>query len=295
MLAENSKPIIVQGEVSLTDELSDKQKELLIKLNDEESRMESLREAYRKMKEKNPNATCPSCGGMRRGNLVCEVCGSGSAKETIVMKKEVMLETAEELFIPNHYVNKVFDAQKVREQHPSLSGTKELEGYLQMLTMITDQLNNKSTQLSSLFISAPAGFGKDHFAYSLLQIAVTNEMTVFPYLDLGEVNRLISAYERNNTKDIRKDIRYTDIDLYTAKVCVLKVPHSDNLESYKTALKVIDRRARRGLSTIILSRYNFNFFTSYDKFGETKSLVKYDAVSPKNLRIIEMNARLNTL
>lgn len=295
MQEETVSKIVVNTNESLTDELSDKEKELMTKLNDESSKLDVLKEAYRKMKEKNPNATCPSCGGMRMGNKVCEVCGAGSAKEKIVMKQEVMMETAEKLFIPNHYVNKVFDAQKVREQHPSLSGTKELENYLSMLSLITDQLNNKYTQLSSLFISAPPGFGKEHFAYSLLQIAVTNGMTVFPYLDLGEVNRLVSAYERNNTKDITKDIKFTDVDLYTAKVCVLKVPHSDNFESYKTALKIIDRRARRGLSTIILSRYNFKFFTSYDTFGEMKSLVKYDAVSPKNVRVIEMSARVNSL
>lgn len=285
------------------EELSEKDRKLAEFISDKDNNTKMLREAYLKRKEADPNATCPSCGGMSKGKSKCPVCESGGAVEKIVMKEEIELETAEKLFIPNHYVGKVFNADKVRQSHNSLTGVKEFEDYLEMLTLITEQMNRKSLQLSSLFISAPGGFGKEHFAYSLLQIAVTNGLTVFPYLDLGEVGRLLTAYEDTNFKEkknrfrdaIIKDVKFTDVDLATAQVCVLKVPHSDNLESFRIAMKVIDRRSRRGLPTIILSRYPYGYFTSFDTYREMDALKAYDDVSPKNIRRVEMTARINTL
>lgn len=298
-MTEVSKRVIVDygsDEGQSVELLSEKNQKLSIFIKDDESRIKMLRETYLKRKEANPNATCPSCGGMSKSNSKCPVCESGGAVEKIVMKQEVELETAEKLFIPNYYVGKVFNPDEIRRSHPSLNGVKEFEDYLGMLSLITDQMNRKSLQLSSLFISAPGGFGKEHFAYSLLQIAVTNGLTVFPYFDLGEVGRLLNAYEERNYRDsIIKDTKFTDVDLANAQVCILKVPHSNNLESYKIAMKVIDRRSRRGLSTIIMSRYNYNYFTTLDKFGEMDSMKAYDNVSPKNIRRVEMTARINSL
>ena len=55
----------------------------------------------------------------------------------------------------------------------------------------------------------------------------------------------------------------------------------------KLALQIIDRRARRNKSTIIVSRYHLKYFTMLDSFKEVAGIISENITRPKNLKVIE--------
>lgn len=252
-----------------------------------------LAELYKTMLEKNPNAKCPTCGGAPMKGKTCPTCGSGSKSVDLTQMEETPVEVMEELFIPSKYRQDKFVISKLKSSHENLIGNKSFEQYTKLLDSVLGRINNGVLEKASLYISAPSGFGKETFAYTALQLAKSRGLTVFPYLDLMEVSRLISAYDNGKMQDpIVKDIKFTDTDLYRSEVCILKVPHNNvSMNNYKVLLQVIDRRSRRGLPTILLSRYKFNYFTALDYSEETKGILSYNNPSPKNLQVFEMNSK----
>lgn len=294
VLTEGVTRTLEEGEVDLTKhKLSDEDKEFKKVMEGYSSQTEMLRDIYQKSLQRDPNAKCPSCGGKPFAGETCKVCDSGAVLDKLFLTETVPAEQKDALFIPTKYHSEKFQAHKLIENHTNLKDSKSFNKYVKYLDRILAQTETGSLQLSSLYIHAPSGFGKETFAYTLLQVGMLAGLTVFPYLDLSEVSRLITAYESGNRKDdIVKSIGYSDVDLYTAELCVLKVPHFDSLNSYKVMLAVIDRRARRGLPTIILSRYSYKYFTSFDTYKEVDGILGYDNVSPKNLRVVEMDAKL---
>lgn len=276
------------SQFNISDELKDLN--LSISKNGTDDYLKTL---YKTMKEKDPKAKCPSCGGKPMKGNICKVCGSGEHTNDIEQMEEPTLEVMETLFIPEKYKKERFNSSKLREGHEELKGSKSFETYVKVLDGILGRINSGINEKASLYISAPSGFGKETFAYTAIQVAKSRGLTVFPYLDLMEVNRLITAYETGKMKDaIVEDIKFTDIDLYRSDVCILKVPHNNiSMTNYKVLLQVIDRRSRRGLPTIVLSRYNFKYFTALDSAKETEGIVSYNNPSPKNLQVFETNGK----
>lgn len=298
----NSDEVILQGD-NLTARDSEFNKLEILDINEEAKKfgeqlksnddiISFLKRSYEEIKKKNPKAVCPSCGGKPLKGQTCEVCGAGESLTKLAFIEDITEEVRSELFIPEKYKKITFDSSKLLMDKKELEKKEDFQQYVKILDAILSHINVGKLELSSLYIHAPSGFGKETFAYTAIQLALLNNLTVFPYLDLSEVQRLISAYETGNMRDpVIKDIGFSDIDLYTSDLCILKVPHNNMLNSYKVMLQVIDRRARRGLPTIIMSRYNFKYFTSLDKFKEVEGIVSYNNPSPKNLRVFGTDGR----
>lgn len=261
---------------------------------------EPLKEIYKSMLAKNPNAKCPSCGGKPLKSKICGVCNAGSISKDIDIIDTLTEEETDRLLIPKKYKTEKFNSDILKSDynHLMIEDREKISFsiYTKILDSILTRISNHKLEKSSLYISAPSGMGKETFAYSLLQLAKSKGMTVFPYLDLLEVRRFIEAFELHNFKDpIIESVGFKDVDLYNAEVCVLKVPTTQSEEgfhqAYKTMLQVIDRRARKDLPTIILSREYARYFFAYDKMNQVAGIIKYNNPSPKNLQVYEVTYR----
>lgn len=253
-----------------------------------EGTVNPLKQIFQSMLEKDPNAVCPSCR-FKPLTGTCSVCGTG---KVVVSKnfEETPLSEVDRFFIPHKYRKEKFSSATLTEHKKDIANNASFIEYKKVLDAILVRISSGQIENRSYYISAPAGFGKETFAYTVLQMAMANGMTIFPYIDLGEAERLMNAYQTNHKDDpIKDDIGFSDVELYTAKVVILKVPHN-NVASflYKAMLTIIDRRARRGLPTIILSRYRLNYFTSLDTNGEVRNIVSYSKPSAKNLQVFEV-------
>lgn len=296
----------IQVRDSLTKDLSqidisEELKEVSNNLNANGSE-DFIKEIYLEMKKKDPNAVCPSCGGKPMKGESCTTCGKGNLSEDITNIDEMSEQVVQELFIPEKYLKEKFNSSVLKSSHEDLQDNQSFNKYTRLLDSILDRINRGVLEKSSLYISAPSGFGKETFAYTAIQLAKSRGLTVFPYLDLMEANRLMEAYEQMDMKEslkrrkekfpIIEDIKFTDLDMYRSDLCILKVPHSNvSMTNYQIMLKIIDRRARRGLPTITLSRYNFNFFTMLDTQKETAGIISYNNPSHKNLQVFETNGK----
>ncbi|MER2114279.1 MAG: hypothetical protein ABS904_00820 [Solibacillus isronensis] len=247
-----------------------------------------MKKLYAEKIAKDPKASCPSCGGRPIGKKVCEICGAGKSIEKIDYFRLENEGVLEKLYIPEDFTRDTYDKNVLLQAKEHLKDNPSFVGFLEKLDRLMTFVGRGGKLESSLFISAPSGFGKEHFVYTLLCIALEKGMTVFPYIDLAEAESLITSYESGSPKDdIRQAIQFTDLEMYEADLCILKVQHSNNGHAYKTALNIIDKRARRGKSTVIVSRYNIRYFAMLDNFKEIEGIIDPNSKRPKNLKVIE--------
>lgn len=259
-------------------------------------RLDMLKRIHAEQSSKDPNYKCISCGGEPVLGTICEVCGAGSVQDTLKKVATIEEPVVKKLLIPDSYQGVQFDSLKLAADFPDLQKEKSFNDYLSLCNSLLHGLNRRELKNMSLFISAPSGFGKMTFAYSFLQLAEVLGYKTFPYLDLLEVKRLIDAYETGNhlQPKFRQDpileyVGFSDVDLYDADVCILKVPNGHEMHgTYKVMLQVIDRRARRGKTTIILSRYGIQQLIYMDGLKETQGIMSYNNPTPKNLQTYEV-------
>lgn len=246
------------------------------------------KEMYAEMLADDPKAVCPSCGGRPKGKKVCDVCGAGKYAKKIDYFRLENEGILQRLYIPEFFTRETYSKNILLAEKEHLKDNGAFQMYLDKVDRLIGAIGRGTKLESSLFISAPSGFGKEHMVYTLMCIALDRGLTVFPYIDLAEAEALMTSFEEGNDKDpIRESITFTDLELYESDVCILKVPHANNSHSFKTALKVIDRRARRNKSTIIISRYHIRYFAMLDSFKEIEGIINPNSSRPKNLKVIE--------
>lgn len=250
-----------------------------------------LKNIYAEAKKLDENAVCPSCNGKPFKGETCPICLKGSYEFEKVSIQEVNTDKMKELSIPEYYIGKDFNPNILKDEYKELNGREDFNTYLNVMDKVLSILSKGSLPKLSLYISAPSGFGKMTFVYNALQVAKNCGLTVAPYIDLLEAKMLIEACEDyKKPQDIIKDLGFRDTVLYKSDVCFIKVPPTiDSVMNIQTLLKIMDRRARRGLATIIISRYSFKYFTSYDYSNEFGGLRNTNYVSPKTLQVYDLH------
>ena len=123
------------------------------------------------------------------------------------------------------------------------------ESYAQYLQKVHDTIIAGKWRQHNVVISSPIGHSKTILAYSCLEVLFRNGIPTFPVYDVMEIKRMLTdmdlcrkqLYEVENPEHI-----------LTVPILFVKIPRLTSWEIYDTIYLILDRRVRRGNSTIFL-------------------------------------------
>lgn len=136
-----------------------------------------------------------------------------------------------------------------------------------------DKLHNDITSLTmrskNVCICAPVKHGKSIFAYSVIERLFRRGIPVFPIFDVLEIKRMFLDIDL-----CRKPYYETDNPefLLDSPYLFVKIPRLPAIEVYDTISVIVDRRVRRGNSTIFLYDGTWKQLLYGDKFRILESL-----------------------
>ena len=225
---------------------------------------------------------CFVCGGNGFPDKVCPSCGKEPSNKSLNLDHrpdaEAFVTKAGMQVIPDHYKGVVWDPNVLRETKPGKERDYQFQDYVKSLEAVNDVFARGMLSRQSAIIIAPAGYSKMTFAYSCMQRAVNNGFSVAPLLDTVEIKRALTLAGDNPKYKICKTIDYEDY--VTSDVLFATVTKLAAREwAFEVIQELIDRRARKGLSTFIISRYDLEEISKKDyadQFSATATAVSTD-------------------
>ena len=143
--------------------------------------------------------------------------------------------------------------------------------FLDQLTKIDGIFKEGGIPNKSDYIIAPPGYSKTVFAYSCMQHALANGYSVAPLIDTIELKRLLVL--ASEKLDYKLYGRFSYDDYMSSDVVFVTVTHTYyRYDAYSVLDELINRRARLGLATFVLSRYSLKTLYKWDKLGSLDSL-----------------------
>lgn len=215
----------------------------------------------------NPNKLCTKCGGtgysMESGKLApyCRECGKGAVglSESGMTASEVEIL---DLKIPEQYKRVGFNKGTLKASHLNKQNDRTFNVYLDTLETAYSTLSAGRKLNYSYLVHAPQGYGKQYWAYACMQAAASAGLSSVPYLDIEEWDNLMDAYRYGKyDSSILKNVKPFELDdFYNADIAFVKIP-TGVLDKRHTQLMsvILDRRARRGNSTIFISRFSLQY------------------------------------
>ena len=230
------------------------------------------------------NKVCLYCGGTgstKEDFNYCKHCGT---RKQIIKNEEVALEEEEKrigrVLIPNHYKN-LFYNKDILLAH-SANTTKEYLNYAKGMETYLNHIMQGNRPTKTVFIYSPPGNGKHIFAYSVIKTALNQNISVMPVLDLGEIERYLTACRQDLNQSIVKSmLPYTEDDLYETEILIVTIPYYQDINIGNMLLTLVDRRARRDNTTLILShqpidrvinKYDLNYVLTPLSYNDKKFL-----------------------
>lgn len=143
--------------------------------------------------------------------------------------------------------------------------------FLDQLTKIDGIFKEGGIPNKSVYIIAPPGYSKTVFAYSCMQHALANGYSVAPLIDTIELKRLLVL--ASEKLDYKLYGRFSYDDYMSSDVVFVTVTHTYyRYDAYSVLDELINRRARLGLATFVLSRYSLKTLYKWDKLRSLDSL-----------------------
>lgn len=158
--------------------------------------------------------------------------------------------------VPTDIIPKAY--QGVLWERPAIEGLSlRFKQFDDSLEKIYNKFLSGEIPAFSAFLGAPPKSGKNSFAYSCMQTALTQHFSVAPLLSTADWRRL---YKISQVSPFYKLFnKYQWDDLAARDVVFLFIDHSDEHNDDIPLLKsLLDTRAAFGLSTFILSDYRLN-------------------------------------
>lgn len=218
---------------------------------------------------------CFVCGNNGFFDKDCPSCGRVAKNKSLNLDKRddanEFVTKAGMQVVPDHYKGVIWNAETLRSTKPEKEKDLTFQRFVEGLDAVNNVFAKGVLSRQSAMIIAPAGFSKVTLAYSCMQRAVDNGFSVAPLLDTVEIKRILTlAGENPNYKFGGKlsydDYVYADVLFAT----VTKLPARE--WAYEVIQELIDRRARVGLSTFILSRYDLSEITKRDYANQFSSI-----------------------
>ena len=253
---------------------------------------------------------CFTCGNLGFEDKTCPECGREPRNKSLNLDKMEKSEVKElvtkmgNTAIPLQYQGIFWDVEMLKKANAdkvaeySTADIKDdlfFKRFYTQLGKINDIFSNGSIPHRSAIICAPAGYSKLTFAYSCMQKALSNGFSVAPLLDTNEVKRVLILAGESPWYKINRSIDYDEYIL--SDVMFITVTKLYNyVDAYSVIQEVFDRRARKGLSTMIISRYSVQDISTNDKSGAFSTLINGDGEDTMKFpAIIQYTDRLRKL
>ena len=229
---------------------------------------------------------CFTCGGLGFEDKVCPECGREPKVVSLNLDKknnaDELVRKFDGVAIPNYYHGIFWSKEQLQAAHkdklPSLFDKESNKPDDQLFRHYCDQLDKINRIFSdnriphkSAIIVAPAGFSKITFAYSCMQRALNAGFTVAPLMDTGEIKRILILASENVHYRINKSMSYEDFIMSDVMFVTVTKLYTKN-EAYQIIEELFDRRSRKGLSTIFLSRYELSELSKTDASGNFNAI-----------------------
>lgn len=145
------------------------------------------------------------------------------------------------LDIPEQYRNIVF-----------IKGLVPLDidpSYATFLDTVHSNINLGKWGNKNLLIASPIAHSKTIMAYSAINCMFRAGISVFPIFDVLEISRILTDMDmgKESVYDVSQPER-----VLTVPILFAKIPRSPRWDVYDNIALLIDRRVRRGTSTILL-------------------------------------------
>lgn len=187
---------------------------------------------------------CHTCGGYGKEGG-CPKCGLTPRKTATI--KSMNLEVPLDL-IPAAYKGKLWEHQ-TEEGAPLV-----YRDFDQKLDRVHLEFLNARVPAFSMFIAAPAKYGKRAFAYACMQTALVQSYSVAPLFTTSDWRRLYRVSQMNPFYKLYDKYKWDD--LVSRDVVFLSVDHSDDRFDVIGLLKdILDTRSTFSKPTFILSDY----------------------------------------
>lgn len=143
----------------------------------------------------------------------------------------------------------------IPEQYRGIAFSKFLvakdihESYGEYLEKLHDDITSTKLKHKNICICSPVGHSKSIFAYSVIESLFRYGIPTFPVFDVLEIKRILLDTDlcRKQFYDIEKPEL-----LFDSPYVFIKIPRVPTWEVYDTISVILDRRVRRGNSTIFL-------------------------------------------
>lgn len=205
----------------------------------------------------------------------CPECGRSYHTGGEPLKDVIVTEEYNRLYIPKEYRGVVWDKEKLRQTHESLTGIdKHFEVFANSLEKIHNIFLEGRIPKNSMLIIAPRTFSKLTLAYSCLQLAYKHSYKIFPIMDTQQLKRFLTLSVERPTAPILKTYPFQYEDIMTADIMFLTISKGyDRNGSYEIVDQIIDMRSRMDKPTIIISRFSIKDMSGFDYFGRFASII----------------------
>lgn len=202
---------------------------------------------------------CFVCGNHGFPDKDCTSCGREATNTSLNLDRrddvDSFVTNISANGIPDAYKGVVWSSEFLKNTKPGKERDYNFQKFVSGLERVNNVFANGTLSRKSAIIIAPAGYSKMTFAYSCMQRAIDNGYSVAPLLDTVEIKRLLVLAAENPNYRLYGEVLYDEYvmsDVLFATVTKMK----QREWAYETIQELIDRRARKGLATFIMSRYN---------------------------------------
>lgn len=237
------------------------------------------------VEEKQEKHHCFTCGGHGFKDKVCPECGMDLKKVKLNNVTNNVAVVSKTLGIPLDYRGVTWSYEQLMDSCQMHCKNPVFQKWARQLEKIHALFAKGVIPTKSAIIIAPPSTSKVTWAYSCMQLAAANGLSVAPLLDTQEVKRLIVlAAERPNQRIC--DTTYEEyIGSDVMFITVTKTPYRE--EAYSIIEEILDKRSRRGLPTYFISRYNMKTMSKRDWEGNfvyvqdgnpNRNMIKYPVI-----------------
>lgn len=232
---------------------------------------------------------CFTCGNHGFNDKSCPECGREARNKSLNLSyaenTNELVKKFDNALIPSKYHGIFWSKETLdADNHDKISKYNEtgyddylFQRYSAQLEKVNMIFVNNQIPHKSAIIIAPAGYSKMTFAYSCMQRAINAGFTVAPLLDTTEVKRALILASENVRYKINGYVSYDDY--ISSDILFVTVTKLYNYgEAYQVLQELFDRRARRGLSTFVISRFSIAEISKADKAGGFKAILKENEV-----------------
>lgn len=175
-------------------------------------------------------------------------------------RPEYLFSGTECLEVPESYRGIKFSESLL----PSFMG----DAYAKSMSEIYDSIVSLRWRYKNAIICSPPQTGKAVLAYACIQELFRRGMTVFPIYDVLECKRILldMDYGRSQLLEVENPT-----NIYKAEYMFVNIPAITNYDVYDTIMVLLDRRVRRGLSTVFMYEGTWDQFIHNDVKGNVKN------------------------